>query len=149
MVFLWASIAIMTLCAEILTVALVCIWFTLGAAVALLAAFFGAPEWLQWALFAVVSATGVALFRRLWSKQKTELTATNLDRYIGETVIVTEEIDNLNGTGEVKISGQFWKAKSQDKSHVPAEAKVTVLGFAGSKAIIAYEPQFMSGKEEE
>ena len=41
-------------------------------------------------------------------------TRTNIDSIIGERCIVTEKIDNIHGTGKVRLNGMDWSARSAD-----------------------------------
>ena len=91
---------------EAATAALVSIWFVGGAAVALLASFLGAALWLQIALFLAVSVGILAAVRPLIKRANAKTVPTNVDRVIGCTARVTEEIDNEAGTGRVCGRGQ-------------------------------------------
>ena len=67
----------------------------------------------QWIVFIVFSALLLVLVRPLCrrflgSRQQ----ATNSDRIIGQTAVVTEPIDNVLETGAVKINGKIWTARS-------------------------------------
>lgn len=104
---------------EAATAALVSIWFVGGAAVALLASFLGAALWLQIALFLAVSVGILAAVRPLMKRANAKTVPTNLDRVIGCTARVTEEIDNEAGTGAVYVEG-----KDLDR---PAASDGTVL----------------------
>ena len=56
---------------------------------------------------------------------------------IGKTAIVTKNIDNLNGTGEVKIHGEIWRAVNEkDEEIIEKEKKVEVLRIDGVKLIV-------------
>lgn len=99
---------------EAATAALVSIWFVGGAAVALLASFLGAALWLQIALFLAVSVGILAAVRPLMKRANAKTVPTNLDRVIGCTARVTEEIDNEAGTGAVYVEGKTWTARSSD-----------------------------------
>lgn len=104
---------------EAATAALVSIWFVGGAAVALLASFLGAALWLQIALFLAVSVGILAAVRPLMKRANAKTVPTNLDRVIGCTARVTEEIDNEAGTGAVYVEGKTWTARSSDGTVLP------------------------------
>ena len=63
-------------------------------------------------------------------------TATNLDRNIGKHGYVTETIDNENGTGQAKIMGLMWTARSKDGKILNEGDKVEVVEIQGVKAIV-------------
>ena len=121
---------------EAATAALVSIWFVGGAAVALLASFLGAALWLQIALFLAVSVGILAAVRPLIKRANAKTVPTNLDRVIGCTARVTEEIDNEAGTGAVYVEGKTWTARSADSAVIPAGEPVEITSMEGVKLIV-------------
>ena len=104
---LWLIALIVFAVGEAITVGLTSVWFAVGALGALIAAGFGAALWLQVVVFLALSGVTLLLVRPLAKKFLTpRYQATNADRVIGATALVTEEIDNLKGSGLVNISGQ-------------------------------------------
>ena len=92
----WIFVIIVTLIAEIFTIAFVSLWFTVGAGLALICNLLGLPLFVQWIVFIVVSVVGILLFRSFWlNKMKKEIVPTNADANIGKEVLVTEYIDNM------------------------------------------------------
>ena len=85
-------------------------------------------------LFSAVLLLLVRPFCRRFLKTKKE--ATNADRIIGQSAIVTEGIDNIRETGAVRISGNIWTARSADDSLVPQGAMVEILEIRGVKVIV-------------
>jgi len=49
---------------------------------------------------------------------------------------VTEEIDNMNGKGLVKISGQVWTSRSLNETIIPINSLVKVDRIDGVKLIV-------------
>lgn len=140
MCIVWMVIAAISAVVEVATVAVAAIWFVLGAVVAMLASLFGAHFWTQICVFILVSTLGFFAFRKIWSSSRVPSSHTNFDRNIGRAVKVIEAIDNLAGTGAVKMNGQYWSAKSEaEGTEIPVGAKVTVKRFEGSKVIVALE----------
>ena len=110
---LWLIALIVFAVGEAITVGLTSVWFAVGALGALIAAGFGAALWLQVVVFLALSGVTLLLVRPLAKKFLTpRYQATNADRVIGATALVTEEIDNLAGHGLVNIAGQVWSARS-------------------------------------
>lgn len=137
MALAWLVALLIFAVAEAITVSLVSIWFVVGALAALIAAGVGAPVWLQVVLFLVVSIVMLALLRpfvRRVSKSKPE--ATNADRHIGRTALVTEEIDNLRQTGAIRLDGVVWTARSDSGQVIPVGTTITVKRIAGVKAFV-------------
>ena len=142
---LWLALLIVFAVLEASTVSLVSIWFMGGALTALIAALCGAEIWLQIILFFVVSIALLLCLRPLSKKLlKKRKVATNADSNIGKTAVVTETIDNLRGTGAVKISGVEWSARSVDDSVLEKDAVVRILRIEGVKVCVEREE-----KEEE
>lgn len=138
MVLFWLVALILFAVAEAATVGLVSIWFAGGSLVALIAASLGGPLWLQIALFLVVSCVMLALLRPFVKKVALpHKTRTNADRHLGQTALVTEEIDNLKETGAVKLDGVIWTARSEDGSVIPAGTLIAVKKIAGVKVFVA------------
>ena len=137
MTTIWLFAMIALVMAEAATVGLTFLWFAVGALGALVTAALGADLWIQIVVFLVLSALALALVRPLAAKvllPKKE--ATNADRILGTTAVVTREISNLLGQGEVKIAGQPWTARSQDDSVIPEGTRVKVLRIEGVKVFV-------------
>lgn len=134
--WIWIAATVIFFAAEAITTELVSIWFAVSALVALLAAAFGAPVWLQAALFIICAATLLILTRPLVRRiTGGRRTPTNADRVIGETAIVTEAIDGATGRGQVTVLGQVWSARAAG-TDIPAGASVTVLAIEGVKLAV-------------
>ena len=136
----WAGLTVLFVIVELATYGLASIWFALGSLVGLVAAALGGPIWLQIVLFAVVSAATLLLTRPLAQKYVNSRTqATNADRVIGAKALVTEEINELAGTGSVRVDGKLWTARSADDSVLPAGTRVVVKEIRGVRLIV--EPE--------
>ena len=118
------------------TVALVSIWFALGALAALVSCALGAEMWLQIMVFLVVSLVLLAL---LWKRVRSKLTTTktNVDSVIGAEGYVTEAIDNLSYTGRVKLGGITWAARSTSGAGIPVGTLVKVERIEGVKVFVS------------
>ena len=138
MLILWIVLALAFLFVELQTVALVCVWFVVGALTALVANLLGAVVWLQILLFALVSLVMLLLMRPFLRKYvEPHKIRTNVDAMIGKEAVVTEAIDNLTGTGTVKLDGKLWSARSADGSRIPVGMVVSIQSVEGVKAIVA------------
>lgn len=134
---MWLILLVVLALAEAATINLVSIWFAAGALVALLVSLFCPNFWVQLVLFLVVSALCLALVRPVAQKKFTpRLHPTNLDLLIGQDAVVTEDIDNLNATGQVKVGGQIWTARSETDTPIAAGIIVRVLRIEGVKIIV-------------
>ncbi len=136
-VYLWLGAVILFGIIEALTVGIVSIWFSIGALAALIAAALHAAPWLQITVFLAVSAVALIITRPLIKKKiLLRTTPTNTDMLIGEKGTVDEEIDNLAGTGSVKIAGKIWSAKSENGDVIPSGSTVTAVRIEGVKLIV-------------
>ena len=138
MTFIWLIAMVVLLVIEGVVPGLVSIWFAAGALFALLAALLGAELWLQCVIFLAVSLVLLALTRPLAKKYvNARTTPTNADRIIGQDCIVTEEIDNLHGTGAVLVDGKTWTARmEQADGSAPKGAVVKALRIEGVRLIV-------------
>ncbi len=137
MEILWLILLVAFAIVEGVTVSLVSVWFIGGAAAALIAALCGAEVWLQVVLFFGVSIVLLLCLRPLSKRLlKQKKVATNADSNIGKEAIVTEEIDNLQGKGAVKIAGVEWSARSEDGSVIEKDAVVRILRIEGVKVCV-------------
>ncbi len=69
-------------------------------------------------------------------KQLSKKTATNADRILEMKAIVTEEIDEISGSGAIKVDGKFWSARTESGKKLPVGAFVRVLRIEGVRAIV-------------
>ena len=137
MEILWLILLVAFAIVEGVTVSLVSVWFIGGAAAALIAALCGAEVWLQVVLFFGVSIVLLLCLRPLSKRLlKQKKVATNADSNIGKEAIVTEEIDNLQGKGAVKIAGVAWSARSAYGSVNEKDAVVRILRIEGVKVCV-------------
>lgn len=133
----WLIAVIVFLAAEAATVALVSVWFAGGALLAMLAAALGAGIAVQIAVFTVSSCALLALMWPLAKKrQNSRHVRTNADRLIGREVLVTEQVENLKETGEIKVNGVLWTAVSVDGSLIPTGSLVRIERLEGAKVYV-------------
>lgn len=134
----WLVATIVLFGVEAATVTLVSIWFALGALAALITALCGGQLIMQIVVFFVVTIlTLIAtrpLVKKYFNKQHHE--PTNADMLIGKTCIVTQDIDNIAATGEVKCSGNTWTARSLKGDTIKQGSKAKVHSIEGVKLIV-------------
>ena len=134
----WVAALVVFLIVEAVTAGLVSIWFVFGSLVALICAALGAAVWLQIFWFVIVSVATLVLTRPLVKRYVDSRSgATNADRSIGRTAVVTERIDNLAAAGAVKLDGVVWTARSTDDAvAIETGERVTVRAIEGVKLIV-------------
>ena len=137
MLIFWIVLLVVLVIVEAATAQLVKIWFAAGAAAALIAERCHAPEWLQWIVFIAVSVIALIATRPLVRKAtKANRQPTNADRCIGQTAVVIEEINNIEGKGQVHVNGIPWTARSLDGTVFKKDELVTVERIDGVKLIV-------------
>lgn len=135
--FIWIIAAIIFIIIEAATMGLATIWFAFASIAAWLVQIIGVPPLGQIAVFLIVSAVLLYYTRPIALKYfKVGRVKTNADRLVGETGKVTEEIDNLNAKGLVKISGQIWTSRSLENKVIPVDTLVNVERIDGVKLIV-------------
>lgn len=137
MLWFWILLIVALVIIEAVTVQLVTIWFAVGAVGGLIASAFNLDIWIQILIFVTVSAITLIATRPLVKRfTKTNKEPTNADRYIGQTAVVTEPIDNIHGKGAVTVGGLEWTARTVNGAAVEKDALVTVEKIEGAKLIV-------------
>lgn len=134
---IWLILLIAFAIIEGITAGLVSIWFCAGSLVALFAAWMNCGLAVQIGLFTVISVLAMAVIRplaRKWIIPQAE--KTNADRILDAEAVVTETIDNVQASGQIKVGGAIWTARAADGSVIPAGAMVRVERIEGVKAIV-------------
>ena len=140
----WIAALIFFIIVEAVTVGLASIWFAIGAVAALICALLHGPVGLQVVWFLAVSVATLILTRPLVKKYvNSRAVPTNADRNIGRTATVTERIDNLAGTGAVKVDSLTWTARSvSDQQTIEVGALVTIREIRGVKLVVEPKEEF-------
>ena len=140
--YLWLGVAILAAVVEAAVPSLVSVWFVPGGLVALVASLLGGPVWLQVLLFLGVSGAALALTRplarRLMDRRQEH---TNADRAVGAVALVTQDIDNVLGTGRAAVLGNSWSARSVTEEKIPAGSRVRVERIEGVKLMVSHLEQ--------
>ena len=138
MQYFWIAVLAVALLAEALSADLVAIWFFPAAVVSMVLAFCHVPVPLQLLVFVLLGLVLVFATRPLCKKlTRGKSIKTNTDALIGATALVTEEICNIQETGEVKVNGLRWSARAADATRVIAVGEeVEVLEIRGVKLIV-------------
>lgn len=138
MPYIWIGMIVIAVIAEASSMAITAIWFVPAGIVSMVLAFCNVPIWIQIVAYVVLSALCLILFRPLvkrWQLKDGE-SKTNVDSLIGETAVVTEDIDNIHETGTVKVRGLTWTARSEnDGDELKTGDIVEILSVSGVKLI--------------
>ena len=132
----WLVLTVALLAVEASTVTLVSLWFAAGALAAMLVSFFG-PIWLQITVFLAVSVVLLLALRPLVRKYITpKVTKTNIDSVVGSVGLVTVPVDNVTASGQVKLGGMEWSARSTTGEPIETGTKVKVDRIEGVKVFV-------------
>ena len=135
--WIWLGLIITLTLIELLTANLVTVWYIASAILALVLSIFIDNYLIQFSVFVIVGTILLFTTRdylmRLLVKKKEK---TNLDRVVGMTGVVTEEISK-NKPGEVKVDGKKWTAISDKK--IKVDSIVKILEIDGVKLKVEEE----------
>lgn len=134
----WLIVLVVLIATEIATMGLTTIWFAAGALVAAIISLLGGNVWWQVGIGLVVSLLLLFFTRPIAVKYfNRERVRTNVESLVGRQAIVISEVNNLQGTGQVNISGQEWSARaSSDSVTYPVGSVVNVVAISGVKLIV-------------
>lgn len=122
---------------EIFTVGFLIFWLGVAALIAMLISFITDSVILQTAVFVISSGLLIFATRPLANKiAGKETTPTNVYSLIGKRGIVVEDIDWQKGTGQVKIEGELWSAKTNEQINILKGTEVEVENIEGVKVFV-------------
>lgn len=138
---LWIVVVAFFGIVEAATVNMVSVWFVGGGLAALAVQLLGGPVWLQVTVFFVVSA-GLLIALRPFVKKyvSPKRTPTNADMVIGREAYLTEAVDNLRGTGALKLDGKEWSVRSTAEAALPQGTLVKIVRIEGVKLFVEPVP---------
>lgn len=134
----WLIVAGIFLVGEIITAGFLIFWLGIGALLAMVLSFFIDSLVIQTAVFVISSIILIFITRPFVNKfVKTEKTApTNVYSVIGQTGIVTEDINVINATGQVKVNGETWSATCNGNTTISKGTTIKVLEVNGVKLVV-------------
>ena len=124
---------------EGVTVALVSVWFAVGAAAAMVVSAFGVSSLWQIAVFLIVSGVCMLVLRQM-AKDRIPPTPTNAELNVGKLAKVIAPVSPTQ-PGRVRLDGVDWQAKSQDILTVGALCRVTAVDGATLTVVADRETQ--------
>lgn len=136
MQILWLVAVIAFLILEAGTYQMLSIWFVVGSIGALIATLCGAEFWLQMTIFLVLSVILLIVFRPLAVKKLKPKFKTNADATVGKKVVITQEVDNVKGTGEAKLDGMVWTVRTESDKVLSVGDVAEVKRIEGVKLIV-------------
>ena len=134
----WLAVMIILIIIEFVTVGLTTIWFAIGALVAIIVSMLGGELIPQLTAFLFVSL-GMLIFTRPFAVRyiNSNRTRTNYEGIIGKVVRITQDVDNMAGTGCAIVNGQEWTVRTSDEgSRISAGNLAKVIDIKGVKLIV-------------
>ena len=133
---IWLILFIILIVIEILTTGLVCIWFAFGALISFIFSYFTNSIVIEMPIFIITSIISLIITRPILKKYFSKnIIKTNVNKLIGETGIVIENISKTN-MGKIKVDGQIWSALNSEKGIIKENTEVEVLAIEGVKLIV-------------
>ena len=137
--WLWLIAAGVFFIFEIATEGFLIFWLGLGSLLAMVTSFLTDSILIQTIVFVISSIALIFLTKPLVNKymKNTKTIPTNSNALIGKTGIVTVKIDPLEATGQVKVNGEIWSAKTEGNTILEEHTKVKILKIDGVKLLVA------------
>ncbi len=135
--YVWLILAGIFAIGEVLTTGFLIFWLSLGSLIAMVVSFFIPDIIVQTTIFLISSVILILATKPLVKKlANIETVKTNAYSIIGKKGIVTNDINSINSTGQVKIEGELWSAIGKDDMDIPKGTEVEVNEIKGVKVIV-------------
>ena len=135
---IWLIIAGICLIIEIITVGCWVFWFAIGSLFAMIVSLFTSNLIIQTSVF--VRSSTILIFATKPFVRKfannNNLVKTNVYSIIGKVGIVTEDINSINSTGQIKVEGETWSALGENDTNIEKGTEVKILEVKGVKVIV-------------
>ena len=134
----WLIVAGIFFVIEMATSGFLIFWLGLGSLFAMITSFITSNLAIQTIVFVVTSAILIPFTKPLADKFVTKKTVpTNSYSLIHKHGIVTIDINPIEATGQVKVNGEIWSAKSENESSISKGTEIEVLAIDGVKLIVS------------
>lgn len=135
---LWLIAAGVFFVVEMATVGFLVFWLGIGALLAMITSFITSNLAIQFAVF-LISSTLLIIFTKPLVNKFVKIpneVKTNAYSIIGKKAIVIAPINNIEGTGQIKIDGDVWSAKSYNEENIPKNSEVEIVEIDGVRAVV-------------
>ena len=138
MPYIWGAIIAVAIILEAATNQLLSIWFVFSGLLVFVLSLFDIPLVYQIIIFAIVSFILLIITKPLVKKlMRFKKEDTNLGRVINKQAVVIQNINNLQGIGQVSLGGNIWSAKTADNTVCIAKDEIVVVkDIQGVKLIV-------------
>ncbi|MBT4208423.1 NfeD family protein [Candidatus Woesearchaeota archaeon] len=140
--WVYVSIGILLIAVEIFTSNFIVMWFGIASIITAIPVYFDASTKvviLIYALSLLILTTFVRNITMGWFTKDEKDKATNINSLKGRIGFVTENIDMLKATGQVKVGKEIWSAVAEDGNDIFINTKIIVIKPEGAKLIVKKE----------
>ncbi len=136
---IWLIIAGFCFIIEIMTAGFLVFWFAIGALLAMVTSIFVDNIIIQTAVFVISSGLLILATKPFVEKfvQNKNSIQTNVYSTVGKTGIVIQDIDSINGTGQIKVDGEVWSAIGINQTNIAKGTEVKIDEIKGVKLIVS------------
>lgn len=133
---MWLEVGVVFLIVELLTTALVSIWFVPSAIITCLLSFVVDNLLIQIAIFVALSAVFMVVCRKIYNKhiKKPVDDVDQNEKLIGKTAKVAEDTNGISG--RILVGDVYWKAVSENGDIIPKGETVKVKSVNGTTLVI-------------
>ena len=133
---MWLAVGVLFLIIELLTTALVSIWFVPSAIITCLLSFIVDSLLIQIAIFVVLSAVFMVVCRKIYNKhiKKPVDDVDQNEKLLGKTATVTEDTNGI--TGRILVGDVYWRAVSENGDIIQKGETVKIKGVNGTTLVI-------------
>ena len=123
---------------EMATIGFLVFWLGIGALLAMVTSFLTHSILIQVIVFVITSILLLIFTRPLVNKfvKVPKEVKTNAYSIIGKKGIVISAINNIEGSGQIKIDGEVWSAKSANDDDIAKDTEVEFIEIDGVKAVV-------------
>ncbi len=132
----WIAIGVIFLVIEVLTTALVSIWFVAAAVITCFVSLFIDSLVWQVAIFVILSAVFMVICRKIYNKyiKKPIDEVDQNEKLLGKTATVTEDTNGI--TGRILVGDIYWNAVTEDGNTIQKGETVIIKGVQGTTLVI-------------
>lgn len=134
----WLILAGFFLIIEIINVGFMIFWFAIGSIIAMIASLFISNIVAQASIFLIASVILLFATRPFVQKvtRRDEEIQMNVYSIEGKVAKVISDIDPNESTGQIKVNGETWSAKSYNDTFISKDTEVIIEKVDGVKAIV-------------
>ena len=128
---------------EMATIGFLVFWLGIGALLAMVTSFLTDSILIQVIVFVITSILLLIFTRPLVNKfvKVPKEVKTNAYSIIGKKGIVISAINNIEGSGQIKIDGEVWSTKSANDDDIAKDTEVEIIEIDGVKAVVKKIPE--------